>query len=171
MPRIEEVEQRNLNTGDQIAVIAFHDLDPLLLLLNMNTNITFYHHGIYDKETDSVIEFHGDTKANATPKRREFTEFVAGQNKLFRVVYDEDETRLPVDETMRMAENAVAMQNSWPSYDLIKNNCETFATYLKTGKPCSMQVFDAAKKLGAAALEVAGISELPTDFLDHLETI
>ena len=57
---------------------------------------------------------------------------------------------------MQMAENAVAMQSSWPSYDLIKNNCETFATYLKTGKPCSIQVLDAVNKLGAAALAMTG---------------
>lgn len=78
---------------------------------------------------------------------------------------------LPVYETMQMAENAVAMQNSWPSYDLIKNDCETFATYLKTGKLCSMQALDAVKKLGPAALELTGINDPLSDLLDHLETL
>ena len=72
---------------------------------------------------------------------------------------------------MQMAENAVAMQSSWPSYDLIKNNCETFAIYLKTGKPCSMQVLDAVKMFGAAAQELTGINDPLSDLLDHLETL
>jgi len=144
MVKIEEVKLKDLNNGDQIAVMGnVVDLSPWLLPFTVHTNHTYLHHGIFDKENFAVIDFHGNNKANARPKRRDFTEFFAGHTKLYRLVYEEGEKCLPVDETMQMANKAVEQRSSWPAYHLIQNNCESFATYLKTGRAISQQVLEA----------------------------
>jgi len=73
-----------------------------------------------------VIDFHGDSKADAKPKGRPILEFVAGGRQLSRVLH---ENCLPVAETMKMVNEATEQRSYWPGYDLITNNCETFATY------------------------------------------
>jgi len=109
----------------------------------------YLHHGIYDKETSTaVIKLHGDTNANAKPKKRDFTEFFARHTELYRVVYEEGEECFTVEETIKRAEDAVKTQRSWPSYRLITNNCESFVTYIKTGKQVSKQVLEAPIKFG-----------------------
>jgi len=102
------------------------DLNPSLLPLMDHTNGIYFHHGIFDKENSEVIDFHGDSKADAKPKRRSIFEFVAGRPQLFRVVH---ENCLPVATTMQMANDFAERRSYWPLYDLITNNCETFATY------------------------------------------
>ena len=188
MGKIEEVKLKGLNNGDQIAVMGnVIDLNPLLLPFTVRTNHTYLHHGIFDKENFTiacesgrsaerrlysqanltVIEFHGDTKANARPKRRDFTEFFAGHTKLYRVVYEDGEKCLPVDETIQMEEKAIEQRSFWPAYDLIKNNCESFATYLKTGKASSKQVLEALKSWLWLAGPSAGGSFSPGDKKVH----
>ena len=161
MPRIEIVQLADLKTGDQIAVMGqVADLHPSLLPFMDHTNGIYFHHDIFDKENLEVIDFHGDTKANAKPKRRPILEFVAGRPQLFRVVH---ENCLPVETTMKMANEAAEKRSYWPGYDLITNNCETFATYLKTGIKHSAQasaalchlLLKAASAVTAAAV-VAG---------------
>ena len=145
MPRIEAAQLSDLKTGDQIAVEGnVDDLNPSLLLVMDHTNGKYFHHGIFDKENLEVIDFHGDTKANAKPKRRPILEFVAGRSQIYRVVYEDC---LPVETTMKMANEAAEKPSYWPGYDLISNNCETFATYLKTGKKYSEQASKALLNL------------------------
>ena len=131
MSRIEIVQLGDLKTGDQIAVMGqVADLHPSLLPLMDHTDGIYFHHGIFDMEKLEVIDFHGDNKDNAKPKRRPILEFMAGRTQLYRVVY---ENCLPVKETMKMANEAVEKPSHLPGYNLIENHCETFATYLKTG--------------------------------------
>lgn len=85
----------------------------------------------------TVIELQGE--ATAKPKVRPFLEFFRGHDKLYRVRYKDGEC-LPVAETMRRAKEAVEKGNAWPAYSLIANNCESFATLLKTGRAVSKQV-------------------------------
>ena len=142
--RYEEVKLRDLEHGDQIAVLGnVADLNPWLIPLMTHTGQTYYHHGIYDAKNMAVYHFTGDDKANAKPQKSDFTVFFAGHKQLYRVVYEDNEKCLPVHEVMKRAEDAVNRATSWPGYDIIKNNCETFASYLKTGKKYSKQVFDA----------------------------
>ncbi len=139
--QLEDVELSDLNNGDQIAVRGnVKNLSPWLLLVTAHTDGTYLHHGIFIKETWSVVEFQGETKENARPKIRPFRQFFNGNvdGKIYRVVYKEGEC-LPVDETIRRAKEAVEKGNTWPSYNLILNNCETFATLLKTGEAVSLQ--------------------------------
>lgn len=153
--RYEEVQMRDLKHGDQIAVRGnVADLHPLLGSLVMIVGEHYYHHGIYDAHNMEVIHLTGDSKADAKPIKNDFTKFYAGHNQLFRVVYEDDEQCFSVEEVMKRAEDAVNRPTSWPGYDIIKNNCETFAFYLKTGKMYSKQASDALKKLIVTAVGV-----------------
>lgn len=156
MARIEKVQLHELSTGDQIAVMGYvADLDEALVPLMSHAGGKYFHHGIFDKERLEVIELHGDTKDDAKPKRRPILDFVSGR-PLYRVVH---ETCLPVETTMEMANEVVANQSYFPSYHLIKNNCETFATYLKTGIPYSQQASDAIKQfLRSAVLVMSAVA-------------
>lgn len=159
IPKIVEVHQKQLEDGDQIAVRGLvKDLSPWLVPIMAHTEDsdsadgTFLHHGIYLKEEMNVIELHGEDKKSAKPKIRPLTEFCAGSvdRKLYRVQYEEGDY-LPVSETIQQGKEAVEKARSWEPYHLVKYNCETFATFLKTGKKISMQV----QKVLLANLETA----------------
>ncbi len=113
-----------------------------LRLVTAQTGGAYLHHGIYVKEKMSVIEFHGENKEDARLIERDLTEFFSGHKNLYRVVYEEGDCLL-VEETMQWANIALAMGNTWPLYDVVLNNCETFAFLLKTGKEVSLQVLNA----------------------------
>lgn len=154
--RYEEVQLNDLNTGDQIAICGnVADLHPLLVPFTMHTDNIYFHHGIFDKENLAVYDVSGESKANARPQRRDFTQFYAGHTKLYRVVYEYGERCLPVDEVMKRAEDAVKQQSSWSGYHIITNNCESFATYLKTGRRYSQQAIKAVEEFGKKAAPVA----------------
>ena len=154
MAKVEVVQLSDLKTGDQIAVMGnVADIHSSLRPWMQHTGGTYFHHGVFDKEALEVIDFHGDSKADAKPKRRPILEFVAGRPQLYRVIHEEC---LPVETTMKMANEAAEKRSHWPGYDLITNNCETFATYLKTGKKYSAQASEALfNLLSNAATAVA----------------
>ena len=155
--RYEEVqEMRHLETGDQIAISGdVKDLHPFLVPFTMHTDNIYFHHGIFDKENLVVYDVSGDSKENARPQRRDFKDFYAGHSKLYRVVYEDGEQCLPVDEVMKSAEDAVKQQSSWSGYHIITNNCESFATFLKTGRCYSEQAFKAVEEFSKKAVPVA----------------
>lgn len=153
--RYEEVQLKDLNTGDQIAICGnVADLHPLLVPFTMHTDNVYFHHGIFDKENLAVYDVSGESKANARPQRRDFTQFYAGHTKLYRVVYEYGEQCLPVDEVMKRANDAVQYQSSWPGYHIITNNCESFATFLKTGYRYSEQAIRAVQEFCKKAAPV-----------------
>lgn len=161
--RYDEVQLKDLNTGDQIAVCGnVADLHPLLVPLTMHTDNIYFHHGIFDKENLAVYDFSGESKANARPQRRDFTQFYAGHTKLYRVVYQYGEQCLPVDEVMKKANDAVQYQSSWEGYNIISNNCESFATFLKTGRRYSEQartaVLEFCKKATPVGIVLGSVS-------------
>lgn len=156
-PKVLPVHQNMLENGDQIAVRGLvKDLSPWLVPIMAHTDGTdgtdgtYLHHGIYLKEEMNVIEFQGEDKKSAKPKIRSLTKFVAGSvdAEIYRVQHKKSDC-LPVDETIRLGREAVRKAGSWERYNLIFNNCETFATFLKTGKEMSMQV----QKVMLATLE------------------
>lgn len=152
----EKVKQGDLKLADQIAVMGnVADLDPLLLQLTAHVGETYFHHGIYDSKNIAVYHFTGADKASAIPQKSDFTEFFAGHTQLYRVVYeDHDEKCLPDHEVMERAELAVKLSSRWPDYHIIGNNCESFATFLKTGKHYSKQALEALVRIGPAAFEL-----------------
>lgn len=154
--KIEVVKLGDLKTGDQIAVKGdVKNLSPCLTFVTAHSNGTYLHHGIFNKEELCVYELQGDTKKDAIPKKRDFTEFYAGHSVLCRVEYDEGEC-FTVDETIKRAEEVVKQGSRWPAYNLIRNNCESFATYLKTGKAKSIQVLRSLVELHEKADSIKG---------------
>lgn len=154
--QMEEVELGDLENGDQIAVRGnIEDLSSWLLPFTVHTRGSYLHHGIFVKENLSVIELHGESKEDARPKIRPFLKFFSGHDKLYRVRYKEGEC-FSVEETMRRANEAVEKGNAWPPYSVISNNCESFATLLKTGKAVSRQVLMA---LVSSLKRFIGLSE------------
>lgn len=141
MFRLDQVSVHDLNTGDQIAVERHcSDLSLLLCSALGGTDGKYFHHGIYDRENLEVIEFHGEDKQNARVQRRHIKDFLFEGLQLYRVVH---KNCLPIRKTMRMAEQALNGEIVVPPYNLMSNNCENFATYLKTGNAHSKQVCDA----------------------------
>lgn len=141
-PRLEKVRMEQLNHGDQIAVERHcSDLSLVLCPTMGHTDGKYFHHGIFDGKSCKVIELYGETKDknNARVITRLIGEFAPEDHKLYRVVHKKC---LPVEKTMEMAKGALNAKNL-PAYNLLSFNCETFATWLKTGYPHSKQVSDA----------------------------
>ena len=94
-----------------------------------------------------MIDFSGETERDAKPRLRQLMEFLSGSSDkdLFRVVYEDAGECFSVNETVRKAREAVQRGNSWPSYHLFTNNCESFATFMKTGKAVSAQAIRGIK--------------------------
>ena len=98
----------------------------------------YFPHGIYIGN-DEVIEFGGTTKADARPRRVDILQFLAGScdSNLYRVDEGDDEddgSPVPdVDGIIRRAFEVMEDPSKWPGYNVILNNCESFAYYLKTG--------------------------------------
>lgn len=161
LDELEVVELSDLNDGDQIAVRGeVKNLSPCLRHITAHTDGTYLHHGIFLKETWSVIEFQGVNKKDAKPRKRPFLKFFEGNSdgKLYRVRYEEGKC-FDVEETKRRANEALEKGNSWPGYNLLLNNCESFATFLKTGVAVSQQVLMALiKNLGLLGCALAASS-------------
>ena len=122
----------------------------------------YYHHGVYLGEC-KVAHFAGANKTDAKPCLYDIFQFwkSAVDGKLYRVEYDEDTSQkmLDVEDTLRKAEEALAEPDQWPGYNIIHNNCESFAYWFKTGMKWSAQASAAVSQVvvkGAAAA-VAGV--------------
>ena len=125
----------------------------------------YFHHGIYIGN-DEVIEFGGTTKADARPRRVDILQFLAGScdSNLYRVDEGDDEddgSPVPdVDGIIRRAFEVMEDPSKWPGYNVILNNCESFAYYLKTGKARTEQGMNALERAlgtGAAALGLLAV--------------
>ena len=145
-------EQKSLNHGDHIVVEGdLKDLNEnlyfLMMIVDRGEHLKYYHHGIYDKKSLKVIHFTGVSKEDAVPIKTEYSTF-KGDRPIYRVVYGEGDLKcLEVSETMKMAEDAVEQGKKYKQYHILQNNCETFATRLKTGEAVSQQVKEALQKI------------------------
>ena len=61
---------------------------------------------------------------------------------LSQVVYRNTATVLRAHDTLVRANKVLERPEKWPKFHIIYNNCETFATWLKTGQGFSVQVQD-----------------------------
>jgi hypothetical protein len=144
--RLTSINQvANLPAGTQIAVKrSIRDLNPLFarfLYPLVFRKMSYYHHGVYVGD-GQVVHFHGENKALAKPRECHIEEFRAGSEDdeaIFKVVYGNEVTVLPVDDTVNMANEMVEHPTMWKKYNVMVNNCETFATWLKTGVKDSAQ--------------------------------
>ena len=74
----------------------------------------------------------------------QFTDY--GKRRLVRINYTNDQC-LPPEIAADNAEKLVENPNRWGAYDLLKNNCEHFATKCKTGIAVSMQVINKLREV------------------------
>ena len=98
----------------------------------------YYHHGIFLGHTIGVADF-GTTNITidaATPRIVDILHF-KGNRPLIRYIYTKC---LSPEEAARNAEDLTAEPQKWGRYDLIRNNCEHFATRCKIGRAVSFQV-------------------------------
>lgn len=149
-------EYRSLRRGDQIAVEG------------AMAGIDYYHHGIFLGHEQGVADFGGNNKKDAKPRIVDLLQFTDyGKRRLVRIVYPDGQC-LPPEVVAENAEKLVADPNRWGAYDLLKNNCEHFATKCKTGIAVSKQVIQkirhclsnpvAAIKYSLASSQAAGSS-------------
>ena len=147
-----EVKQfKKLPPGTQIAIKgSFENLDPTLAYFYplFSSDKYYYHHGVCLKD-EKVAHFSGENKADAKPRRCYLLEFSNGavDKKLYRVDYNNPASEMPIDDTLRRANEAIENPQRWPGYQLLNNNCETFATWLKTGVKTSAQATAATSQI------------------------
>lgn len=121
-------EYRSLKRGDQLAVEG------------ESSGIEYYHHGIFLGHEKGVADFGGANKKDAKPRIVDLLAFTDyGKRRLVRIIYPNNEC-LPPEIAAQNAEKLVVNPEHWGPYDLLKNNCEHFATRCKTGIAISFQV-------------------------------
>ena len=92
-----------------------------------------------------MVHFYGRNKADAKLRECNICEFwdSAVDKKLYRVEYIDPRYNDPksslAQEMWTRARAALANPKEWPRYHVENNNCESFATWLKTGKLVSAQ--------------------------------
>ena len=149
----------NVTPGTQIAVKgSFENLHPSLKFFYpmFSSDEYYYHHGVYLGEC-KVAHFSGENKADAKPRSCDILQFMKGavDQKLYRVEYDNPDLVISIKATLDYAKKVIASPSQWPGYSLIANNCESFATWLKTGKKISAQAFRAVIKVIPFAIPLA----------------
>ena len=89
---------------------------------------------------EDVIHFSGNNK-DAKPRTCKILEFFEGaqDRKIYKVEYDQNVNRRPQKETLSLAENVLRNPDGWPKYNVIANNCESFACWLTMGIEVSAQ--------------------------------
>ena len=83
-------------------------------------------------------------------------EFFSERNVLYQFIYEKGKC-YSLEEVIRRAEQ-IFQTGKWPGYELLKNNCEHFATFCKKGKANSNQVKEIATgAIGAGVGLVAAV--------------
>ena len=149
--RLVELEEgENVAPDTHIAVKdLLINLDPLFEFLYLDRLVSpdgyYYHHGVHLRNC-RVIHFFGANKKDATPRTCNMNEFHSRgevDGKIYRAVYNDTAVVLPFAKTDALAKEVLKDPGKWREYDIISNNCETFATCLKTGRGFSDQASNA----------------------------
>ena len=137
------IKKQNLKPGDHI--------------YSYRAGFAYSHHGIFVGEEDcEVIHFsagrdHYSAKDGAIIQKCTLTNFSQG-SKIRLVAYDVPwlTARIkrgasvkrykthPPDEVIALAKRYVNCPDKWGRYNIMSNNCETFAVYCKTGIPLNL---------------------------------
>ena len=118
---------KDLKNGDHIAVDGISSTAGL--------GLSLWHHGIYND--GCVYHFVGGSKENAGICKSEFMEFFSERNVLYQFI-NKGKCCSP-EEVIHRAEQ-IFQTGEWPGYEVLRNNCEHFATFCKKGKAYSNQV-------------------------------
>lgn len=126
--------------------------------------VPYFHHGIFVGGKVGVIHYGGESKKDAKIKDDDLKNFW-GEKRLVKITYPNRENINP-DIVIKTAEELKKNPDKWGKYDLLKNNCEHFATYCKIGIAVSTQVNKKISSLlentkrTAVVLAIAGASSL-----------
>ena len=139
---VEVAKFNDLKPADQIAVrSSFKNLHESLKILYplFSKKDYYYHHGVFLGKSE-VIHFYGNNADDACPRICDIWPFSQGaeDRKLYRV--EHKGPTLSVVETLEKSTEVLNSGSEWPKYHLLWNNCETLATWLKTGEKLSSQV-------------------------------
>jgi hypothetical protein len=145
---VELKEGEKVDPGTHIAVKGlFKNLHSVLRFLYpvISGRDYYYHHGVHLFNC-RVIHFFGVDKLDAEPRKCSVNAFRSRgevDGKIYKAVYNDEVVVLPLAHTLALAKKVWKQPEVWPEYDIISNNCETFATCLKTGKGFSDQASNA----------------------------
>ena len=108
-----------------------------------------------------VIHFSGQTIEDVKPLCISIDQFLQGavDGKLYMVQYNDPASVLPATETLEKAKNVLSGATTLPNYNVINYNCESFATWPKTGTAHSAQGTNAmnrAANIAGASFALAG---------------
>ena len=161
--RLTEITQLNeITPGTQIAIKSpFGNLHESLrnFYFVVSDENYYYHHGVYLGDRlggkCQVLQITGENKADARPCVGNIFELRNGamDKKVYRVDYESIQA-LPVEQIVQKAKEVLANPEAWPQYNILANNCETFAAWLTTGKEISVQ---ATKAVGRVKYFAAGL--------------
>ena len=154
---LSAVLKKDLKPADHIVVRGnIENLHRSLKSFYFITGKFYFHHGIYIGN-DEVIEFGGNTKRDAKPCTVDILQFIASScdSTLYRVNEDDKSRALKMEEILRRAFEMLKDPSTWPGYDVIWNNCESFANYIKTGKPYTEQGMNALRRALALGSSLA----------------
>ena len=136
--------------GDQIAVKRLcAKLDPLLKhACDVVVGKYYWHHGVYLGNGEVIHLYAVEGKADAKIRKCTINRFTSGyDDEIYRVEH-QDTAVLSVDQTLEKAREVWAKRRNWRKYHLVRYNCETFATWLKTGIERSTQAEKAIRYIG-----------------------
>jgi len=131
----------------------------LRLMLNFER---YRHYGVYDGR-GKVIHFTGPTPSSARIRRTTLAEFERG-TFLDSVaggvlgVHTDDRVAFPDGRAEAVRRARAALGTTFGGYDLLRNNCEHFATWCACGRRISRQLLEKSLTLGSFARVDGGCS-------------
>jgi hypothetical protein len=149
----------NLHAGTQIAVkksaeslhSSFRFFYPFLSKVRY-----YYHHGVYLGQCN-VVHFAGQNRDDAKPRKSDIFQFWKGavDGKLCRVQYNDPSVLYSTEVTLALANQVLTRPEKWPGFQLANYNCESFATWLKTGENRSAQLIKAIVPLAVGVSDAS----------------
>ena len=152
---IERSQIDSLPWGTEIAVSRSCESLPSsshqFLCRNVTKRGYYFHHGLY-LGNERIIHFYGENmdSRNAKITVSSVEEFLGPSDEncsIYVVKYKNNEVVSRECETFQRVNDVLANPVLFGEYDVEKNNCETFTTWLKTGTKRSIQAESGKKQI------------------------
>lgn len=175
MGGLEPVALTDLKSGDQVALkrkVELETFHPSFKILNPIVGNHYYHHGIFIEPHHIIHQewLFGTGQFMTRACKEDINRLMRGisvDGTIYKVACDEQNS-LPMDEVIKKGEEMVSA-GVVEQFNIVTNNCETFATFLKTGKRTSSQVHKVCQLVKTAAPEVFAVLS-PLLNVDELES-
>jgi len=118
--------------GQELPIVRFGRIPPGSHIAVQRGPI--YHHGIYVGD-DRFVHFVGGKSGTAVLKNDADTDFLL-ENRTFFLIHYSDDNDVKRAATTHVANYLLSCLGDIPGlYDAFSNNCESFATFCRTGQP------------------------------------